>query len=313
MDFICYLYPGWEPLIRPAEARREWMDATPEAFAYRCLPLDIANAHGWEILSPCDATAYWTGGSRVEDVVVRSNQAGSDAPVSLFGQGILTFHIQALFRTPPGWDLWIGGSPNLPKPGIVPLTGVVEADWSPYTFTMNWKFTRRNHWVRFARHEPICFVFPVQRNALERLTPKFVRLAEDSDLAEQFREWSRSRNEFHVKMADGCPRSPSEKWQKRYYRGVTMRSDEPAPGHRTKMRLQPFTHAAPAEPSAPDDLDEPWLAKLLADVARMARGARDADAVARVLTEAGLPGAMAGRLARAVTQDAGLNPTSPQS
>ena len=45
MDFICYLYPGWDPLVRPAEATRPWMDATPESFAYRCLPLNIANAH----------------------------------------------------------------------------------------------------------------------------------------------------------------------------------------------------------------------------------------------------------------------------
>src|SRR5271165_1161304 len=52
MDFLCYLHEGWQPLIRPAEPTRAWMDATPEAFAYRCLPLNIANAHGWEILPP---------------------------------------------------------------------------------------------------------------------------------------------------------------------------------------------------------------------------------------------------------------------
>src|SRR5689334_8953002 len=58
-DFICYLHEGWNPRIRPAEATRPWMDATPEAFAYRCLPLNIANAHGWEILSPCSFEAIW--------------------------------------------------------------------------------------------------------------------------------------------------------------------------------------------------------------------------------------------------------------
>ena len=51
MDLTCFLHPGWQPLIRPAPARRDWMDATPESFAYRCLPLDIANAHGWELLN----------------------------------------------------------------------------------------------------------------------------------------------------------------------------------------------------------------------------------------------------------------------
>jgi hypothetical protein len=277
------------------------MDETPEAFAYRCLPLDIANAHGWEILSPCDATAYWTGGARTEDVIIRTG-AGPGAPVSLFGQGVLTFHVEALFRTPPGWDLWVGGTPNQPKPGIIPLVGVVEADWSPYTFTMNWKFTRRNHRVSFARNEPICCVFPLQRNALERMRPKFVRLAQDSDLAAEFREWSRSRDAFHAKMADGCPRAPADKWQKRYYRGVTMRSDEPAPGHRTKPRLQPFTHAAPAAPAGLPDIDEAWLTRLLAETTSPAVRNQGDEAVAGALIQAGLPPATAARIAQAVAE-----------
>ena len=242
MELICYLHPGWEPLIRPAPATRPWMDGTPEAFAYRCLPLNMANAHGWEILCPCDATAYWTGGTLVEDVQIRA--AGADAPVSIFGQGVLTFHIQALFRTPPGWNLWIGGSPNQGKDGMFPLTGIVETDWSPYTFTMNWKFTRRNRWIRFRRLEPICFIFPVRRETLEQVEPKFVRLAAESDLAGEYREWSQSRTGFQAEMADGTPRAPSDKWQKRYYRGLTMRSDTPAPGHQSKLRVRPF-----AEPS----------------------------------------------------------------
>ncbi|HEY8289962.1 MAG TPA: DUF6065 family protein, partial [Acetobacteraceae bacterium] len=169
MDFLCYLHEGWQPLIRPAEATREWMDATPEAFAYRCLPLNIANAHGWEILTPAGFSAYWRGGSATADVIVRPDRdmPPASAPVSLFGQGTVTVHIQALFRTPPGWNLLVGGSPNRAKDGIAPLSGVIETDWSPYTFTMNWRFTRRNHWVRFEANEPVCFVFPVQRDALE--------------------------------------------------------------------------------------------------------------------------------------------------
>ena len=84
------------------------MDATPESFAYRCLPLNIANSHGWELLSPCGFEAEWNGGPAVEDVVVRTDPGTTDghAPVALFGQGVLTFHLEGLFRTPPGFSLW---------------------------------------------------------------------------------------------------------------------------------------------------------------------------------------------------------------
>ena len=33
--------------LRPAPLERDWMDASGERFAYRCLPLSIANAYGW--------------------------------------------------------------------------------------------------------------------------------------------------------------------------------------------------------------------------------------------------------------------------
>ena len=242
MEFVCYLHPSWAPVIRPAEATRPWMDASPEAFAYRCLPLDIANAHGWEILCPCDAEATWTGRGGTEDVVVRTpgDPAPGGGPVSLFGQGVLTFHIPALFRTPPGWDLWITGSPNRPKDGIAPLSAVVETDWSPYTFTMNWRFTRRNHWVRFREAEPICFVFPVQRGALERMQPVVRPLDSNPALAAEFEAWSASREAFQAQAAKAPAAAPSDKWQKRYYRGLSMAGDAVAPGHRSRLRLKPF-------------------------------------------------------------------------
>jgi len=299
MDFICYLNEGWAPLIRPAEATRAWMTKTAEGFAYRCLPLNIANAHGWEILCPDDVVAYWTGGSDVADVVVRSGRTVRVPAVSLFGQGVLSFHIEALFRTPPGWDLWITGSPNRPKPGIAALSGVVETDWSPYTFTMNWKFTRRNHWVRFEKHEPICFVFPVRRGALDRMEPKFVPLAENPDLLAQFEAWSRSRSAFQATMTDGQPRPPTDKWQKRYFRGLTMNGEEAAPDHRTKLRLKPFAAGRPGGAQEAVEIDETRMAGLLVATARALHGEPDATALGQALEGAGVPPAQSARIAAA--------------
>ena len=35
------------------------MDATDDRFAYRCIPLSIANASGWELLCPVTFEAWW--------------------------------------------------------------------------------------------------------------------------------------------------------------------------------------------------------------------------------------------------------------
>lgn len=242
MDLICYTYPGWEPRIRPASPKRDWMEKTPERFAYRCLPLAIANAHGWEVLSPCGFAARWRGGEGRDAVEIRLDRGAEPAraPVSLFGQGTITFHIEGIFRTPEGWNLWVGGPPNDAKDGIAPLGGVIETDWSPYTFTMNWRFSRPNHWVRFEENEPFCFLFPIQRQALLETVPKILPMGEEPGLTEQFETWSKSRDAFQKWVEETKPSAPADKWQKLYYRGVRP---DGAPGpddHAAKLRLKPF-------------------------------------------------------------------------
>jgi hypothetical protein len=219
------------------------MDATPEQFAYRCLPLNIANMHGWEVLCPVDFEAVWTGGLSTRDVLFRfppGAETDEMRPVSIFGQGVLTFHIAGLFRTPPGWNLWVGGSPNSFKHGIQALNGIVETDWSPYTFTMNWRFTGPRVPVRFVKGEPICFLFPLQTGAIEAFEPRYEPMDAEPDLAETFAAWSRSRDAFQAWVAKEQPVNPTDRWQKHYYRGVYP-DERPTEGeHRTKLRLKPF-------------------------------------------------------------------------
>jgi hypothetical protein len=232
------------------------MDETPESFAYRCLPLNIANAHGWEVLSPCAFDAIWNGDAGVDAITIRPEPGAKPerVPVSLFGNGVVTFHIEGIFRTPEGWNLWVGGSPNRGKDGIAPLTGIVETDWSPFTFTMNWRFTRPDQWIHFDAMEPICFLFPIERTAIEAFAPRFEPLEADPATMERFRDWSRARDEFHQRMATDPPCTPADRWQKHYYRGVDASGQSRAKDHRAKLRLRPFdSGATPELPAAPDD------------------------------------------------------------
>jgi hypothetical protein len=256
MELTAYLHAGWEPLIRPAPATRPWMDATSNAFAYRCLPLNIANAHGWELLNPHGFEAVWDGGEGADAVTFRNDPGAPalTAPASIFGYGVLTFHVYAIFRTPPGWNLWIGGSPNRQKDGVAPLTGVVETDWSPYTFTMNWRFTRPGHPVRFEAMEPFGFVFPVQRALLERFAPAFALSSTDPETEARFLAWSAARDAFQEKIQVERPTAPSASWQKHYYRGVDLNERPLVDDHQAKLRLKPFDRtAAPETPVAPAD------------------------------------------------------------
>lgn len=243
MKLDCYVFPEWTPNIRPASSKRDWMDASPEAFAYRCLPLAIANAHGWEILSPCGFEAEWNGGPLAEDVTIHLDNPDDQAkaPVALFGQASITFHIQALLRTEEGVDLWLGGPPNQAKDGIAPLNGIIETDWSPYSFTMNWRFTRPHHKVRFEAGEPIAFFFPIMRHVLEEAVPTIKFIDENPVLKQQFTEWSQSRDAFVTEMRQDLQRAPTEKWQKLYFRGLCPNGSVGSENHRTKVRAPEFS------------------------------------------------------------------------
>ena len=103
MRLICYPTSGEPPRIIAAPVERDWVERTPNSFAYRCLPLNIANAHGWLILNPVPFVAEWDGEPGLEGVSIRP--AADGAPMlasSHFGSGVLTFLVNGLFRTEPG-------------------------------------------------------------------------------------------------------------------------------------------------------------------------------------------------------------------
>lgn len=240
MKLICYPTGSTPPRIRPAPSTRAWMDATNQSFAYRCLPLNIANAHGWEILSPCGFTAEWDGSDRMDSVKIIADAEATDPPVSHFGHGILTFHTHALFRTEPGYSLFVGGSTNVMKDGLQPLSGIIETEWAPYTFTMNWKFTRAHYPVRFEADEPFCMFYPVQLAAIDASEPEFRDLGSDPDLHAPYREWMESRETFLERLRNADPTATTAKWQKNYYRGLMPDGTSSAADHATKLQPRAF-------------------------------------------------------------------------
>jgi hypothetical protein len=192
------------------------MDDADRKFPYRCLPLVVANQYGWEILSTHRVRVTWDGTSKPAGLHVE-NLYG-DGPLhchSHFGEGVLTFQVPFLFKTPQGWNLMVRGPTNNPKDGIAPLDGIIETDWAHATFTMNWRFTRACT-VEFALGEPICLLFPIQRGALEMFQGEFRLLESDPELENKFREWSASRDRFLLELAKGDARALSQGWQKDY-------------------------------------------------------------------------------------------------
>lgn len=231
---------GIEFEVRPAPAERSWIDATPKRFATRCLPLLIANAHGWEVLLKDSCEITWTGGSSADDIKVTTGSGDKTYVYSHFGQGIVTFKIFGLFRTEPQFNMWVGGPINRFKDGIQALTGIVETDWSPMTFTMNWKVTRAGHPVRFEHDEPICHVFPMPRGIVDQSEPEMASLDSDPELKRDFEQAKEDRLAFNEGLRSGNPDVVKRGWQKDYFRGAFPSGRRAFAGHQTKVNPKPF-------------------------------------------------------------------------
>jgi len=225
---------GW--IIEPGSPRRGWMDDT-NGFAYRCLPLSIANQAGWVVRCPCDVRAVWNGGDLKTDTrVVLPSGAGSYAQqvTSHFGWGIITFSIPWVFRTPPGYALIVRGPTNFFLPGLAALDGIVETDWATSTFTMNWQVVDPDREVRFSMGDPICMLIPYRVDQLERFRPVQMRLESNPQLEREYRTWAESRRSFNAN-----PERKAEDWQKDYFRGETTGGSK-AREHRSRLKLRKF-------------------------------------------------------------------------
>ncbi len=225
--------------LRTAQRSRDWIEALPERFAYRCLPLAIANQMGWEILNPVAFTAKWNGKDGLDAISISFHDRESALIGSHFGHGVLTFSFGYLFRTTKSHNLWAKGPANRPKDGIAPLEGIIETDWAPFTFTMNWQFTRKRHKVTFEEGEPICTVIPYPRHYIRKFEPELKNLNENPNLYRQFVDWREDRMRFNEELKESASDAAKKGWQRTYMKGEDQMGNTFA-GHQTKVQMRDF-------------------------------------------------------------------------
>jgi hypothetical protein len=224
-----------------ADWQRDWMNATPNRHAYRCLPLTIANQTGWWVKNPAGFTANWRGGNGPGDIDFQFDLEGAfwkDWINSQFGEGIITWNTPFLFRTRPrGSRLLVCGPANVFKANAHPLTAVIESDWMSMSFTMNWKLMIPNHPVRFEVGEPLFQAIPLMSNAcadLEGASVTYQKLGDDPEMLHAYHEWHNARRQFHEQKAKGEVKPDG--WQKDYFQGRDATGREIISDHMTKVK-----------------------------------------------------------------------------
>jgi hypothetical protein len=233
-----------------ADWQRDWMDRTPNKFAYRCLPLTMANQTGMWVFQPVGFTAVWNGHWQPGNVqFIYDSDPGlwSQWINDQFGEGIITWNVPFLFRTQPaGTRLLVTGPTNYFKHGIQPLTAIVESDWIYMSFTMNWKITSSKLPIRFDVGEPLLQVIPLASNVfadIERARVTYMHVTQDPPVLEAYKKWRESRLDMveQKKARVGDPRA----WQKDYFAGRDILGSQTISGHKTKITFPPVDNRKP--------------------------------------------------------------------
>jgi len=245
-EFIAYqLGHRSEMKLAVAPSNRVWMNQTNSGFANRCLPMRIADQAGWVILNDRPLRARWSGGMGPDAVVIEHTGAPPHAAISHFGEGILTFSLPFLFRTPLKTALLFRGPANMPKDAIAPLEGLVETDWAVAAASMNWKFTRPDTWVEFVGEEPICMIVPQWLDLLESARPYIMDIEKDIEIKWKFQLWCDSCRDFNERLRKREPEAVKLGWQRYYFRGSAPHAGSNVivkdSRHRTRLKLREFT------------------------------------------------------------------------
>jgi len=225
-------------LIKPAEIKRDWMSQDKQNIIYHCLPVTTASQTGWNILSPHELIVNWNGGKSPKDLsiidvtsksldyenVKQWSESRTIAPAfSHVAIGILTFSMPFIVETPPGWGLLITGPSNMWIDGIAPIEAIVETNWLPFTFAINWKITTPNKNIKIPLHFPIGRIIPFPLNLNEKT--EIVMKNIEPELFGKYEQYARSRIEHSKNI------NPNKVFQpQKFYKNGTDSSGCPYKG-----------------------------------------------------------------------------------
>jgi len=232
------LYEEEHCKIIKSSVKRDWMNELKDKFAYRCLPMNIANQCSWSVLCPSDIKVTWNGDNSLEGLTVEYLNENNPFHFasSNFGYGTLTFHSDFVLTTTGTNCIYCKGPANSHKTNLQPLEGIIETFWLPFTFTMNWRFQEPG-FVYFEKDEPIFSFFPIDLNYVESFQIKTESIHDNLELLQKYNTYSEARTDFINKNYVEFQNNEMPFWQKFYTQGKCPFTNFKEPNHKSKLDI----------------------------------------------------------------------------
>lgn len=217
--------------IEQLQARRQWMDETPEKHAYMCFPLNLTNRLGWGISFPEDLRFVWDGITDTTPDHVKILE-GHEFLYSTRGNATISFKTGLRFITDETTSILTMPVPNLFVRGAQCYTTLLSTSFYIHTLPIAWRITEPNTEIYIPAGTPIASVLPISLTELENNYELQVINEPPSD--DYWQEVKKYGDLSEIKNGVGD-------WTKMYRDAVNYKG-EPVGSHETKsLKLKTVT------------------------------------------------------------------------
>lgn len=161
-----YKTKGVSATVLPLSVKREWMDETWEAHAYKCFPVSLTNQMGWGISFPEDITFIWDGisDSTPDHVKILSGEKYAYAERS---NATVSFNTGTTFKTDDNYSLLTMPVPNNFTDGYQPFTTIMSSSFYSGDLSCAIRVTRPNVEITIKANTPVFCIVPIDLTSLQ--------------------------------------------------------------------------------------------------------------------------------------------------
>lgn len=151
--------------LEPLGIKRDWMDQTVDAHAYKCFPVSLTNGLGWGLSFPEDITFIWDGISDTSPDHVKVI-SGHKYVYTERANATLSFNTGLVFQTNEDVSILQMPVPNLFRDGMQPFTTLISTSFFKGELPCAIRITRPNVEITIKANTPIVSILPISLTQL---------------------------------------------------------------------------------------------------------------------------------------------------
>ena len=172
--------------IEQTKIKRDWMDETVDAHAYKCFPVSLANTIGWSISFLDDIEFSWDGVSDTtpDHVKVISDPGG--VCTTQRANATISFYSGLFFETDEDVSMLQIVPPNFFVDGATPFTTIISTSVLKDAIPIAWKITRPDTVIKIPAGMPVATFIPISLKKYQDIELEIKdKVFKDTDWAER--------------------------------------------------------------------------------------------------------------------------------